>query len=282
MKKIHKCEYCNLVLSTKYNLNKHIKNNCKVKKNKSDEQIELFNKLNEKDKIINEQKKKLQMYEKNELKNAKKEITRLNGEIKTLKSINKTNIISNSCNTNTGSNNINSNNTNNIIMNFGRDNIEAIDKNEFITKIVNKKITGVKIPDEILKIIHFNEKYPQLNNIYISDINRNKCMVIENNKWNLSSIDKIPKVIDNIVEYSNNNNEELIEKYKDNKSIMSRLNIIKKYTELASNEYLQELIDEEAPKKDIDRCKDFQELAYNTIKTTLYNEGKKLRKKLNQ
>jgi hypothetical protein len=50
----------------------------------------------------------------------------------------------------------------------------------------------------MLKIIHFNPQYPQLSNIYISDINREKCMVYEDGEWKLSSVDNIPQIMDKI------------------------------------------------------------------------------------
>jgi hypothetical protein len=64
-------------------------------------------------------------------------------------------------------------NNNIVIVNFGKEDLSVIDERQFIDKIVKKNnISGVKIPDEVLKIIHFNPQYPQLSNIYISNINR--------------------------------------------------------------------------------------------------------------
>ena len=186
------------------------------------------------------------------------------------------NIVKNSNNKTTTTTSNSNNTTNNIIMmDFGKENLQIIDKSEFIKIVKNNRISGVKITDELLKASHFNDKYPQLNNIYISDINRHKCMIVENNEWKLSPIDQIPTVIENIVKYSHEKNEELAEKYKDNKSVSARLKVIDKYTKLSDPEYLEELIDEEAPPRDIKRCKDFQQHTYDTVKTTLYNKGKK-------
>ncbi len=67
-----------------------------------------------------------------------------------------------------------------ITVNFGKEDLSIIDKQIFIDRIIKKPmVTGVKIPDEVLKIIHFNPQYPQLSNIYPSDINRDKCMIWE-------------------------------------------------------------------------------------------------------
>jgi hypothetical protein len=66
-------------------------------------------------------------------------------------------------------------------------------------------------------------------------------------EWKLSPVDQIPRVIENIIKYSNDNNKKLTKQYKDNKSIINRLQIIDKYTKLADTEHLDELIEDEAP-----------------------------------
>jgi hypothetical protein len=257
------CKYCFKKFSRKDVLNKHIANVCKIKKQHENNKEKILQQLIDKDK----QKDDI-------IKSALEEIKHLRGEINELKKHN-----SKSKNTSIKNNNntTNSNNTTNniIMMDFGKENLQIIDRSEFVKIVKNNKITGVKITDELLKAIHFNDKYPQLNNIYISDINRQKCMIVENNEWKLSPVDQIPQVIDNIIKYSNDKNKELSEKYKDNKTVIDRLKIIDKYTKLSDPEHLEELIEEEAPKRDIKRCKEFQQHAYDTVKTTLYNKGKK-------
>ena len=98
----------------------------------------------------------------------------------------------------------NFNTQNNFVMvNFGKEDLSIIDEKLFIDRIIKKNLlSGVKIPDEVLKIIHFNPMYPQLSNIYISDINRDKCMVYEDNEWKLSNIDNIPQIMDKICIFS--------------------------------------------------------------------------------
>jgi hypothetical protein len=254
------CKFCSKNYSTIYNLNKHFKI-CKIKKQNEDDKEKIFKQLVEKNNIIEQlliQNKTL-MSQVAALTNTKC----------------KKNTMENCNNNNTTTTNSNNTTNNIIMMDFGKEDLQIIDKSEFIKIVNNSRITGVKITDELLKAIHFNDKYPQLNNIYISDINRNKCMIVENNQWKLSPVDQIPKVIDNIVKYSYDNNEQLSQQYKDNKSVINRLKIIEKYTKLADTEHLNELIDNEASKKDVQRCKNFQQHTYDTIKTTLYNEGKK-------
>jgi len=257
----YKCTLCSKSFLNSYNLKKHINNNCKIKKKNENEKEEIFKQL-------------ISKYEKS-LCDAVEEIKNLRAEVNKLKS-KKPSVKNNHSNNTTNSHNT----TNIVMMDFGKENLQIIDKSEFIKIVNNHRISGVKITEELLKAIHFNDKYPQLNNIYISDINRQKCMIVENNEWKLSPVDQIPQVIENIVKYSHEKNEELSEKYKDNKVITNRLKVINKYTKLSDPEYLEELIDEEAPPRDIKRCKDFQQHTYDTVKTTLYNKGKKNKKSI--
>jgi hypothetical protein len=49
---------------------------------------------------------------------------------------------------------------------------------------------------------------------------------------------------------------------------------------MIDSEYIEDLRDYEGNNNLIKRCEDFQKKTYNTFKTTLYNEGKKLKKNL--
>jgi hypothetical protein len=141
-------------------------------------------------------------------------------------------------------------------------------------------LSGVKIPDEVLKIIHFNPMYPQLSNIYISDINREKCMVFEDNEWKLSSIDNIPQIMDKVCLFSTEQINDLKNKNPNNKQLQDRIKVIEKYNNMIDNDYVEDLRDDENSnnKMLIQRCEEFQKHAYNTFKNTLYNEGKKIKK----
>ena len=196
---------------------------------------------------------------------------------------NNTNNSTNTTNTqNINSNNTNTNNTQNNIMlvNFGKEDLGIIDRKIFLERVVkNNRLSGVKIPEEILKIIHFNPDYPQLSNIYISDINREKCMVFEDGEWKLSPIDKIPEVIDKVILFSNDVETDLKTKYPNNKRLNERFDVINKYNNMNNTEYIDELREEPEDNKDlIKRCENFQKMTYDTFKTTLYNEGKKIKK----
>ena len=273
------CGYCLKCYSTKGNLIKHLKI-CKIKKQQDDEKENIFKLLLEKDDIIKQKDDKInKILEQNQI--LVKELIDLKNI--TIKHINKSNKNTNITTNNINSNNIQNNTQNNIVMvNFGKEDLSIIDRQIYIDRVVKKHIFGVKIPEEILKIIYFNPQYPQLSNIYISDINREKCMVYEDGEWKLSPVDKIPEVIDKVVEYSNEIENELREEFSNNKILNERLNVVGKYVKMNDSEYVEELKEDvETNKNLITRCENFQKMTYDTIKTTLYNEGKNIKKQKN-
>jgi len=274
------CSYCQKKFSTKYTLSRHIDGICKIKKENDNQKENIFKLLLEKDKENKENKERIiKLEEQNKL--LMKKIDKL---ISMKENSNQNKITNNNIlNSNSNSNNItNSNNTqNNIVMvNFGNEDLSIIDKKQFMDRIVKKPLlSGVKIPDEVLKIIHFNPDYPQLSNIYISDINRDKCMVWEDGEWKLSNVDNIPQIMDKICLFSSEQINNLKDKYPNNKPLQDRLVTIEKYNNLIDIDYLEDLKDdEEIDKNIIKRCENFQKHTYDTIKKTLYNEGKKLKK----
>lgn len=263
------CNFCSNCYSSKGNLTKHLKI-CKIKKNDDNEKENLFKLLLEKEK--NNQMEIIELKKQNILL-----LKKLDNFIKNNNS--KPSQITN--NTQNISTNINSNNKI-VLVNFGKEDLNIIDRQIFLDRIIkNNRISGVKIPDEILKIIHFNPNYPQLSNIYISDINREKCMIFEDGEWKLSPIDKIPEVIDKVILFSNDVETDLKTKYPNNKRLNDRFDTVNKYKKMIDDEYIDELKEDMEDNKDlIKRCEDFKKMTYDTIKTTLYNEGKKIKKNI--
>ncbi len=271
-KEMNVCYYCKRNYSSKYTLSRHLEIGCKIKKEEDDEKENIFKLLLEKEKQHKEEVKELKKQNKLLMEKIEKLIN-LKDNSKT------TNNISNS----NSNNQINSNNTlntqNNLIINYGKEDLDIIDKQIFLDRVIKKNINGVQIPDEILKIIHFNPMYPQLSNIYISDINREKCMIYENGEWKLTPTDKIPEIIDKVITFSNNTDRFFRDKHPNNKKLKERLNVIKKYNDMNDNNYIEELKDNMEENIDlIKRCENFQKKTYQTFKTTLYNEGKNIKK----
>lgn len=301
------CKYCLKNFSRKDALKRHLVGFCKVKKQYDEEKEDIFKKLLEHEQTLRMKEEQIETLMEqnkifvNELEVLKKKINKLSKTEKTKVDkvdkidkallvdnidVNISNTISNSNNiTNTINTNSNTNNVVFQLVNYGKEDLNKIDTKEFVNSIVkNNRLCGVKIPEEILKLIHFNPNYPELNNIYISDINREKCMIYDDGMWKLSPDDKIPEVIDKVVKFSYDKQDMLREKFANNKPVIDRLNVIDKYTKFTDVEYLEELKvarDEENinNQEEIKRCEEFQKKTYNTFKTTLYNEGLKIKKK---
>ena len=274
------CSYCNKKYSSKYTLLRHMTDVCKMKKENDIEKENIFKLLLEKDKENKENKERIDKLEKQN-KLLMDKIDKLINMKKQSNQSNQSKQINNLTNSNNNISNSNNNIQNNFVMvNFGKEDLSIIDEKLFIDRIIKKNtISGVKIPDEVLKIIHFNPMYPQLSNIYISDINREKCMVWEDGEWILSNIDNMPQIIDKICIFSSEQINVLREKFPNSKALNDRLNVIEKYNNMIDDDYIQDLREQDdynANKSLIKRAEDFQKLAYNTIKKTLYNEGKKL------
>ena len=266
------CSYCQKKFSTKYTLGRHMNESCKAKKESDNEKENIFKMLLERDKRIDVLEKQNQL-----LMDKIDKLINMKDNTKSNKTTNKTTNNTNNSN-NTITNTQNTNTQNNIVMvNFGKEDLSVIDEKQFIDRIVKNNISGVKIPDEVLKIIHFNPQYPQLSNIYISDINREKCMVYEDGEWKLSNVDNIPQIMDKVCVFSSEQINNLKSKHPNNKPLHDRLGTIEKYNNMIDGDYVDDLR-EEGRRAEIVRCEEFQSHTYNTLKKTMYNEGKKIKK----
>jgi len=83
-------------------------------------------------------------------------------------------------------------------------------------------------------------------------------MIYEDGEWKLSSVDKIPDVIDKVILFSNNAEIDLKTKYPNNKKLNKRFDIVNKYTKMIDDEYIEVLKDNFEFNKDlIKKCQYF-------------------------
>lgn len=88
-------------------------------------------------------------------------------------------------------------------------------------------------------------------------------------------------IIYNEDKYDYTKNKNNIPVFIDGKQLNDRFDTVNKYTKMIDNEYIEELKDDMEENKDIiKRCEEFKKMTYDTIKTTLYNEGKKIKKNI--
>jgi hypothetical protein len=166
----YQCNFCKKYYSRNSNLNKHIKK-CKSKKIDDTEKdeilklIDLLNKqLKEKDKQLEKRDKQID------------ELIKKHG-------FNTTNI-----------KNIQNNNKINIkILGYNNTNTDLLSDTEIINCINHKNMC---IP-HIIKMLHFNPKYPENHNIYISNLKNGYIMVYNGGEWDTLNRDNI---IDDIID----------------------------------------------------------------------------------
>jgi hypothetical protein len=191
----YECEYCFKLLSRQDNLKRHLKI-CKVKKGHFEEYYEM------KQEII-------------ELKNKVKELMNDKCKIhpKTLQKIN------NQMNAENMTNIQNQNNIEIKINGFSKENIETLFSDKEKVKILNHKFNSLL---EIIKYTHFNNLYPENQNIKMTSLKNNIAYIYDDslNKYTAVSKDTLinelimHRMID-IDEFYTNVYEKLNEKTKD-------------------------------------------------------------------
>jgi hypothetical protein len=179
------CKYCNKDFSRSFTLNRHLESFCKVKNNHENEKEQIYQKLL---KELDEQKI--------EVKKLKDLLKDKDSTIQQLTVHNNTKNTNNSNNSNNTINNNNSNNTinNNITINaFGKEDISYITDKDY------KEIfySSSKSVPKLISKIHFNKKYPENANIYISNLKDSYIMVYDGHTWNMSmKTDTIDEIFD--------------------------------------------------------------------------------------
>ena len=173
----------------------------------------------------------------------------------------------------------NSNNNYGNIVNIqahGKENLNQISNKVLLDAI--RKGQGVSHITNIIESIYLNPEIPENHNIYICDINRQKCMIHNGFKWILADIDKIYDMISRVISFSKDKHDEFVLLYQNNKNIQDKLKIFKKYLNYCDPEYLQELKDQQEEFDDqqinvveIKRCKDLIELLESNAIKLFYN-----------
>ena len=298
--KLFTCIYCNFTFSRIDNLTRHVNKFCNAKKEEEDNQEKkdiikehntIFKLLIDKDKridtLIEENKKK--DYNIQKLVEQIHLIIKDTHKTEKSKNSNKANI-NNTINSNNNINNNSNNNTVNIqIAQFGKEDFTQIPDSYFQKIIKNPRILGLRVPEEIFKILHFNQDYPQFCNFIVSDFNREKCMVFDGQSWNLDNINIIKDVIEQIVNYGKTKIEEYEEKTNLSKEARNRIkridDAIKKCDELHLDdlkEQAEEIEHNQPILNKIKDCEDFAKKTKENIKNIAYNKGKILKNNKNK
>lgn len=250
------CDSCGKKFTSKQSMQRHVRTTCLVKKNQDAERELILERLvkveNEHKTIIQENKTKFKTMSK-EIKQLKTTNEKL---VKKLKVVENKTINNNTINNNTINNNVNNgiNNVNNgIVINhislvgYGKEDLSKLDKSELI-KILHQ---GFFSTLKLTEAVHFNPKYPEYHNIYISNMKDKYAMMFDGKNWTLITKEEL---INQIYEDKKNYIEENLEEFV--KSLpVSRKNALERWLETD---------DENAKIKEIK----------NSIKLLLYNSRK--------
>ena len=185
-KKSYNCKFCNKGFTTNNSMYRHSKHSCKIKKEEYTKRDEIFIKLIN---LENENKELLKIKEENEL---------LKKEIMSIKNYNITN--------NTINNGIINNNI--VLIGCGKEDMTKIDKNEIFKSICSGFYSIIKLTD----FIHFNPKYPEYHNVYISNIKDKYAMMYDGKEWTLTTkTELIDKLYEDKKNYIENNIDKFID-----------------------------------------------------------------------
>ena len=192
------CKYCHKGFTTDNSMYRHMKHTCKVKKDldsKKDKILERLIKLEDDNKLIKQENNKL----KKEIKKIKK--SKLSTTIKKITNNNNNKINNGTINKGTINNNI-------VLIGYGKEDLAKIDKKDILKSL--KK--GFYSTIQLTEAVHFNPKYPEYHNVYISNIKDKYAMMYDGKEWTLTrKAELIERLYENKRDYIEDNMDEFIE-----------------------------------------------------------------------
>lgn len=262
------CKFCARKLSSKSAMYRHMKNSCKVKKQQEKEKTELSERLR-----LLEEKNALENEEKNaKIMKLEEEIQRLKG--RTSKKIVKNNIKNNNSNNVTNIEKIEVNNgtviNNNItLVAFKEEDRSRLD-DETMIKVLRK---GLYSPCYLIDAVHFNPKYPEYYNLYISNARSGDAVIYDGNDWVLTSAKElINEIYDDSKDYIEDNYLKYIESLQP-----STINALGKLfageDNVEDNTKKKKMSKEEKQRAKMEKRQKIKDVK-NNIKRLLYNKRK--------
>ena len=250
------CNFCKTSFTRSTTLKRHLLERCKIRKEEIREKEAIFQELLQQNMILKDQNVKLnnQLLEQNKLIIELLVKDNKNGNNKNIK--------------NQNIKNQNNGIINNIIIQYGKEDLSKIDDKVFLDAFL--KSSGAKIPEKIIEGIHFNSKYPEFKNIYISDINREKVMIYNGIDWILTPSNNITSnLLERSIDFSENRYDEL------DKKILNQQKKNKIEYGLKIMELMKDIDSEDdetnIKKEDKERRQYLREKAEEYIKLLLYN-----------
>jgi hypothetical protein len=200
------CKFCDKGFTTETNMYRHMRANCKIKKKNDDAKNIIYERL-----VQLEEDNKLVKKIAQDNKKLKKEMASMRKQIKTTANTNNKMIVNNN-NNNNNNNNININNTmithNNILVAYGKEDFTKIDQKDFLKVLHNGYNSTIKLTE----MMHFNPKYPEYHNIYISNMKDKYAMMYDGTNWALTMKENlINKIYDDKKNYIEENLDDFVD-----------------------------------------------------------------------
>lgn len=198
----YECNYCKKKFTTATSMSRHVNHTCKVKKQEDEEKEEIFErllKLEENNKLLNERSKKVE----NENKMLKKEVKKLAQQNKKITNNN----VGRDININNGA--VNNGTVNHVtLVAFGSEDMTKIDEKDLI-KVLQQ---GYNSTLRLTETVHFNPKYPEFQNVYITNMKDKYAMMYDGTNWTLTlKDDLINRLYDDKKSYIEERLEDFIE-----------------------------------------------------------------------
>lgn len=192
------CEYCGKGFAKRNSMYRHTKHTCKKKKEKDDEEQTLKEQLS----ILTYEYK--QMKHKMSLMEKKFECE----SIHFVKDLN-VNIGDNQSIINKTINNVNNGTVNNYyLVGYGKENYDSIKQEDLLKSIK----MGFNSTLNLIDTVHFNPRYPEFHNVYISSMKNKYAMMYDGNDWTLvMKDDLIDKMYDDKRNYIEENLDDFLD-----------------------------------------------------------------------
>jgi hypothetical protein len=190
------CKYCRKQFTTSTSMHRHVRLSCNVKKEEDSKKDKIYERLLE----LEKKSEKIDVLEK-ENTLLKMKVTAMEKKSRVVK-----NIHNGEMNINQGTIN---NTTNQIVLvGYGQEDLSKLGKNELIKIFQNGYNSTLKLTEAV----HFNPKYPEHHNIYISNIKDKYAMMFDGKKWTLTMKDDlINKIYDDKKNYIEENLEDFLD-----------------------------------------------------------------------
>jgi len=195
----YECKYCNRKFTTRSSMYRHVNHICKVKQDEDNKRVEIFERL-----IILEEKNK-------QLEKSNKEIDKLKRDNIQLKKVvdklKKGTTIKKTINNTTT--HINNGTINNIILvGYGKEDLKKLNKDDLLKILQNGYNSTIKLTEAV----HFNPKYPEYHNVYISNIKDKYAMMFDGKNWTLTmKEDLINKIYEDKKNYIEENLDDFLD-----------------------------------------------------------------------